>query len=199
LGRGCDANALRLRCARRHSAPGCNTGFRDHHHRRRWVQASSSGGFSLSLTGADDALEVTANSTFWNCCRLGYDGVDNNSLQQTLGDVDLTEGGQNDRFLLTFSDVPENFTVHISFFQGGINYGLPSNHLVLAGASNTEILFTQFSVLPTEVDNLVFGFHHAGTASTVSMTQIAAVPEPSTGLMLALGLGGLAWRSRMKH
>jgi len=128
-----------------------------------------------------------------------YDGNDNTASSGYLGglgSLDLTEGGLNDRFRITISSIMS--APATLFFRVAQVSMSSTNFIVLPQTPGTvEIPFSSFrhealGIFPSPVD-----FHHVGylelqfeygSGQAITIDGIAAVPEPSTSLLLLAAL-----------
>ena len=135
-----------------------------------------------------------------------WDGLDNTPVigQTGLGGIDLTEGGTQDAFsvqilLNTQATASLGFLVHTDANNYSIiQFAAPT------GASTQTIRFTDFSALAgsgaefTNVGALSF-FSDVGVPdANIQFGTFQTVPEPSTGLLVALGVLGLAGRCTLR-
>jgi hypothetical protein len=156
-----------------------------------FIQASGSSNATitaaLALTSADDALVLTGSHQFVAFSFYA------SSTQTEI--VDLTEGGTRDRFRIEVPAVqiggltPINLSLSFRDPAGGTN--VMSSEVSAAGA--VEYPFSLFTGDPAQavaVTWIVEGF-----ASSISIGAVSTVPEPSSSLLLAAGIAGLAlWR-----
>lgn len=143
---------------------------------------------------------------------LNYDGDDASVTANAfaLGSVDLTEGGQNDRFSLTIAELGEgtSFTGLIRVFT---DTGGASNFYNWAFEVTTQGTMTFLFSLPsstigspdiTDVDSIYLWLGTTATALSddqldtgekLSISEFKAIPEPGSAALVILGLLPLAW------
>lgn len=145
------------------------------------------------------------STTNWTRTRIVYDGLDgdaSSSYYNGLGNIDLTQGGQNDRFALDFTAISNSGgSVGISVFQVGFKgseytINLPTN------AQTIYLPFDQFVVFDddpwspvdfSDAGNIELFFElFPGESCTVDSFYV--IPEPAT--ILLVSLGGLMIRKK---
>ena len=176
--------------------------------------------FDASILGGqrDETIVVTpqgTNDEFFGT--LGFSGemdVAQGSQDQIFGSVvydnfaptDMTEGGLNDSFELGFlsSDINAELSNVVSLTVGsGANFAtqfvtVPSNDVL---PQNVLVDFSSFAgVDMTAIDSVALNFNFAGNPGRdfelglFSATK--AIPEPASGIIVAVGLLAMARRRR---
>ena len=138
------------------------------------------------------------NPDAWRSVVFTYDGVDGSvstSSLNGLGDLDLTQGGVNDRFRLNVtsaSHVAGTLTISVnSILAQNLVVPLP------AAPGIWDLPFADFRGVPFGGTNAVnfadvgiIRFHfRIFPGESYTIDSIAAVPEPSTGVLLLAGAG----------
>ncbi len=167
------------------------------------------------LTGTDRSLfsqgvmQVATAREPATTVTLQYDGTDDDGnalLNSRLLNLDLTDGGTNDRLEIEFLTVDAPASLGLDFVitltsPGGTavlaelipESGLPAVHVSPFAAFAADPGFS-FS----DVDSMEFSFNGSGVADVdFVIDRIRAVPEPSTLTLILAGLGGLGaciWR-----
>ncbi len=171
---------------------------------------TGSGGSSV---GSGGFASLSRSSTVGNYGRfyIWYDGVADEieSSSGTNLNIDLSAGGA-DRFRLDIIQL--NAADHHSPTFVGIrvsDVSLAGTQYVSSGpldtgAQTVDILFSSFAGIDwTQIDALqiLMGVDSGGSMQLGSVTTFAGapIPEPSTALLLSMGLMGMAFRRRRLH
>jgi hypothetical protein len=117
----------------------------------------------------------------------------------------LTNGGKNDHFLLQFLFCDASPTAGLGFTINITSPGGKSSTTKMELAPNSATTYSEsvpFSDLvgnanPNSVDSITFVFNGGLTPNVDYMLQLvgtgSAVPEPTSGLLMAIALGLVAW------
>lgn len=169
-------------------------------------------GSALGVVGWDAArnaglFQINTTPGPGSAVALQYDGTDADAPGapaqltngQGLGGFDLSSGGSNNVLKLTFAscDAPGGLTINISATSPG---GGTSSFLTSVADHNSKyellIPFSSFTHTGTgtltSINSISFLFNVAGVPNVdFALDSIAAVPEPSTCVLLAVGVCGL--------
>ncbi len=160
-----------------------------------------------------DALQVATNGIAPTLTTVQYAGLEtisptglNNAHALNAGvGVDLTNGGKNDHFLLQFLFCDASPTAGLGFTINITSPGGKSSTTKMELAPNSATTYSEsvpFSDLvgnanPNSVDSITFVFNGGLTPNVDYMLQLvgtgSAVPEPTSGLLMAIALGLVAW------
>lgn len=165
-------------------------------------------GASTTLDIGNDRSDYTQALGAFATGAMIWDGVDDSSAVNPigLGGLDFTESGAHDGFWLriqnTNRDPDVTFTVWssandisaitVKLKPGRNDIAIPFVDFALVGGLGAD--FTSVGALSMSVDGGVLD----GLFTNFEPLETAAVPEPSTGSMLALALFSLALRGRRK-
>ncbi len=166
--------------------------------RRTLVNASGTTGLiataALVTTGGDDSLLLTtANSATFN---LYYDGIGNDAFDGTAGALNLDLSGHTDlRFDVESPGTTGDLRVYLFDSSGSQFVSLIT---IATGAVNVSLgLFNLVDL--SDIQAMRFFIDNVSLSNSVAISNIAAVPEPSTALLLGAGLAALSIRRRSRR
>lgn len=153
----------------------------------------------LELTAGDDATIIAFNNTGGGGGALAaffYDGVG----QAGLGDVDLTEGGQHDRILVTLTRADgagpsDSMVTRVS--DMGVNVSELTYHIT--GPGVYEFVYSDFIAGPADFAHVLyvtFGINNGVGSYTLSDIRTAGPPVPEPAGLGLIGLAMLGSRKR---
>jgi hypothetical protein len=99
------------------------------------------------------------------------------------------------------TDQATTFTFKLETFAGGGDSVTCSTSVGAGFSGNVSCDFAGlFNGVPAnDIDAISFVIDPSVHGGDVLVDRLVAIPEPATGLMLALGVSGLAWISRRRH
>lgn len=139
---------------------------------------------TLVLTPADDSVDFFAPAP--------ASGFQSSTLTFTylFSNFDLTAGGTFDRISVDVSSASGQGLLGIFADSGVALQGSAPQSLAAPGTFT--FLFSDFSVVDfTQLDELRVNLT-TGFGASDSVSRVAVIPEPSTGLLMALGLAALS-------
>lgn len=153
------------------------------------------------LTVSNDSSISSVSSVLWNANKSGTGG---------LGGIDLTDGGQSTAFLLSFltidfSSATIKFEVKEKNIAGDplLNGGLASLTLTGLVPGVSEFFYSQFTNF-ANVDFTQVQFIKmtvtalSGSDLALDMIETNRLPEPSSLVLMSLGLAGFSFMRRKK-
>jgi hypothetical protein len=144
--------------------------------------ASAPATATLVLTPANDSVDFFAPAP--------ASGFQSSTLTLTylFSNLDLTAGGTFDRIAVDVSSVSGQVQLSVSADSGP---GLQGNVQQISAPGTFTFLFADYFVVDfMQLDELRVALT-TGFGASASVSEVAAIPEPSTGLLLALGLAAL--------
>lgn len=156
---------------------------------------------TLEVAGGEGTASTTVSAQGF--FRFQYDGIPNDAVEVTGGfDIDLTEGGANDRFLIEVTALTGSLDLTIAVSAPGTSV-VSVRDISIGAVGSYELLFSEYagSTDFTSVDTVFIqstGSSPTGLANndSISLGRFMVVPEPGSALLLAGGLLGLCFRHR---
>jgi hypothetical protein len=156
------------------------------------------GGASLTLTAGPDSVNVAlVPSPPGGQVRFHYDGIANGAEDLSTGTLNANLSAFGDRFSIEVTSVtaPLFVSLQVAVYDSNSSFSAPVAPAAFTPGSY-EILFSSYSGIDfTDVNAIQLV---GATADGWSIGSFSVVPEPSTALLLAIGLIVVS-RARSRH
>jgi PEP-CTERM motif len=153
---------------------------------------------SLTTTAGPDSATVSSGASSSTVAAFYYDGVaDGNIAVNAPSALNVNLSAAGDRFLLDITSI--SGAVSVSVLLNDADTLASSNALNVTTAGAHEFPFSLWTDIDfTAVTRIQISFQNMSSSESISIGGFSAVPEPSTALLLAIGLIAVG-RSRSRH